>query len=195
MEHRAKLSHGRQELSAVEREIRGLVQAIKDGVSALSIKNELMALEARQAELKQHLEAPEMPQLLQPRMADVYREKVGTLCHALEHEDSRAGATNAIRGLIEAIVLEPDGGRLKIRLKGDVAGMLSAARPPSRAAGISACSGESRRSAAEAETARGRQRPTTSWSKYVDWGRPTQRGAGGAVVADQERVQMPPAPK
>ncbi len=86
--------------------------------SALSIKNELMVLEARQAELKQHLEAPEMPQLLHPRMADVYREKVRTLCHALEHEDSRAGATDAIRGLIEAILLEPDGDRLKITLKG-----------------------------------------------------------------------------
>jgi hypothetical protein len=133
MEHRAKLSHGRHELSAVEREIRGLVQAIKDGVSALSIKNELMALEARQAELKQHhLEAPEMPQLLHPRMADVYREKVRTLCHALKHEDSRAGATDAIRGLIEAILLEPDGDRLKITLKGDVAGMLSAARNSKR---------------------------------------------------------------
>ena len=82
----------------MEREIRGPVQAIKDGVSALSIKNELMSLEARRAELKQHLEAPEMPQLLHPRMADVYREKVRTLCHALEHEDSRAGAADAIRG-------------------------------------------------------------------------------------------------
>jgi hypothetical protein len=86
----------------VEREIRGLVQAIKDVVSALSIKNELMSLEARQAELKQHLEAPKMPPLLHLRMADVYREKVRTLCHALEHEDSRAGAADAIRGLIEA---------------------------------------------------------------------------------------------
>jgi hypothetical protein len=61
----------------VEREIRGLVQAIKDGVSALSIKNELMSLEARHAELTQHLEAPEIPQLRHPRMADVYRERSG----------------------------------------------------------------------------------------------------------------------
>jgi Recombinase len=29
------------------------------------------------------------PELLHPRMADVYREKVTTLCQALEHEDSR----------------------------------------------------------------------------------------------------------
>ena len=44
MEHRAGLSHGRQELEAVEREIRKFIQAIKDGVSALSIKNELLSL-------------------------------------------------------------------------------------------------------------------------------------------------------
>ena len=63
-----------------------------------------------------------MPQLLHPRMADVYRAKVGTLCHALEQEESRAGAADAIRGLLEAIMLKPDGERLKITLKGDVGG-------------------------------------------------------------------------
>jgi site-specific DNA recombinase len=132
MEHRAKVSQGRQELGVVEREIGKLVRAIKDGVSATSIKKELLALEARQAELQQKLEAPEMPELLHPRMADVYREKVAKLCQALEHEDSRLGATNAIRELIEAILLEPDGEQLKITLKGDLAGMLSAARDSKR---------------------------------------------------------------
>jgi hypothetical protein len=43
----------------------------------LSIKNELMSLEARHAELTQPLEAPEIPQLRHPRMADVYRERSG----------------------------------------------------------------------------------------------------------------------
>jgi site-specific DNA recombinase len=132
MEHRAKISQGRQELTVVEREIGKLVRAIKDGVSATSIKKELFALEARQAELQQKLEAPEMPELLHPRMADVYREKVTTLCQALEHEDSRLGATTAIRELIEAILLEPDGEQLKITLKGDLAGMLSASRDSKR---------------------------------------------------------------
>jgi site-specific DNA recombinase len=132
MEHRAKQSHGRQELASVEREIRKLVQAIKDGVSALSIKDELLSLEARQTELRRHLEAPEMPQLLHPRMADVYREKVTTLCNALEQEEERAGAADAIRGLIEAILLEPDGDQLKITLKGDLAGMLTAAKDSKR---------------------------------------------------------------
>jgi hypothetical protein len=47
MEHRAKISQGRQELRIVDREIGKLVQAIKDGVSATSIKNELLVLERR----------------------------------------------------------------------------------------------------------------------------------------------------
>jgi site-specific DNA recombinase len=132
MEHRASLSHGRQELASVEREIRKLIQAIKDGVSAVSIKDELLSLEARKAELQSRLDAPEMPELLHPRMSDVYREKVGSLCLALEAEESRTGAAEAIRALVEAIVLESDGERLKITLKGDLAGMLNAARDSKR---------------------------------------------------------------
>jgi site-specific DNA recombinase len=121
MEHRAGLSSARSELAIAEREIRKLVQAIKDGVSALSIKDELLSLEARKAGLQSRLEAPEMPELLHPRMADVYREKVGSLCCALESQESRTGAVEAIRALVEAIVLEPDRAQLKITLKGNLA--------------------------------------------------------------------------
>jgi hypothetical protein len=48
---------------------------------------------------------------------------------ALEGEESRTGAADAIRALVEAIVLEPDGDKLKITLKG---GMLSSARDTKR---------------------------------------------------------------
>ena len=41
-------------------------------------------------------------------------------------------ATTAIRGSIEAILLEPDGEQLKITLKGNLGGMLSAARDGKR---------------------------------------------------------------
>jgi hypothetical protein len=70
--------------------------------------------------------------LLHPRMADVYREKVASLCRRLENEENRTGAVEAIRALIETIVLEPDGDQLKITLKGDLAGMLRAARDSKR---------------------------------------------------------------
>ena len=97
MEHRAGLSSARTELAVVDREIRKLVQAIKDGVSAMSIKDELLSLEARKVELQSRPDAPEMPGLLHLRMADVYREKVGRLCLALEKAESRTGAVEAIR--------------------------------------------------------------------------------------------------
>jgi len=61
-----------------------------------------------------------------------YREKVGSLCSALKSAESRTGAVDAIRALIEAILLESDGHQLKITLKGDLAGMLSAARDTKR---------------------------------------------------------------
>ena len=65
-------------------------------------------------------------------MSDVYREKVGNLCPALENEESRTGAVEAIRAPIKTILLEPNGDQLKITLKGDLAGMLSAARDSKR---------------------------------------------------------------
>src|SRR5262245_17204055 len=132
VEHRDGVSSARTELATVDREIRKLVQAIKDGVPALSIKDELLSLEARKTELQSRLNAPEMPELLHPRVADVYRKKVGSLCAALESEEGRTGTVDAIRALIDTILIEPDGDQLKITLKGDLAGMLSAARDSKR---------------------------------------------------------------
>ena len=50
----------------------------------------------------------------------------------METEESRTAAVEALRALIEAIQLEPDGDHLKITLKGALAGMLSAARDSKR---------------------------------------------------------------
>ena len=47
--------------------------------------------------------------------------KVGSLCLALESEESRTGVADAIRALVEAIVLESDGDQLNVTLKGDLA--------------------------------------------------------------------------
>ena len=61
-------------------------------------------------------------------MADLYREKVTQLARGLEHEESRTAASEALRGLIDAIVLTPHGGELKIELQGNLAPMLTAAQ-------------------------------------------------------------------
>ena len=69
---------------------------------------------------------------------------------------------DAIRALIEAIVVEPDGDQLKITLKDDLAGIVSAARPPSHASlSRSLLRRVSLELLAEAKTARGRQKQAT----------------------------------
>ncbi len=73
-----------------------------------------------------------MPELLHRNMADAYRERVTGLVQALEREDGRIAASASIRELIDAIVLAPDGEALKITLRGNLAGMLQAARDSKR---------------------------------------------------------------
>jgi hypothetical protein len=60
-------------------------------------------------------------------MADLYRDKVTQLARGLEYEESRTAAAEALRGLIDAIVLTPQEGELKIELQGNLAAMLKAA--------------------------------------------------------------------
>jgi hypothetical protein len=59
-------------------------------------------------------------------MAELYGQKVTTLAQALEHPETRMEATEALRGLIDAIVMTPAEGTLRIELKGNLAAMLSA---------------------------------------------------------------------
>ncbi len=61
-------------------------------------------------------------------MARIYRTKVTGLAKALEEPDSRSEATEALRGLVDAIVLTPDpaGETLHIELRGNLAAMLGA---------------------------------------------------------------------
>jgi hypothetical protein len=66
-------------------------------------------------------------------MADLYREKVMQLARGLEYEESRTHP-EALRGLIDAIVLTPQEGELKIELQGNLAAMLKAAQAQSTGA-------------------------------------------------------------
>lgn len=94
------------------------------------MKDELNANAARREELKAKLAAADAPPpLLHPEMADLYRQKVTALAQALEHPETRTEACEALRGVIEAIILTPGDveGELRIELKGNLAAMLSAA--------------------------------------------------------------------
>ena len=91
-------------------------------------------------ELKTKLAAAdEPPPLLHPGMADLYRQKVTALAQALEHPETRTEASEALRGLIDAIVLTPNQGELQIELKGNLAAMLSAAHNAKRSPETATC--------------------------------------------------------
>jgi site-specific DNA recombinase len=55
-------------------------------------------------------------------MAAIYRARVTELARALQEPESRSEATEALRGLVDAIVLTPDkvGEALQIELRGNL---------------------------------------------------------------------------
>ncbi len=133
MEQRAGLSGAKRELERVKREIQKVIEAIVDGVKGSELKQRMADLQDRKdALLKQLDAAEEPPPLLHSKMADLYRSKVEELAAALQREDTRLEASEMLRGLIEAIVLTPQDGQLRIELRGNLAAMLTAAQQTKR---------------------------------------------------------------
>jgi hypothetical protein len=155
MEHRASLSSAQRELERVQGDIRRVIEAIKNGFAGPDLKAERDALQERKTALQAKLESAEdPPPLLHPGISEHYRQKVTDLAQALQHPDTRTEAAEAIRGLIDAIVLTPAAGALgaqivrrgrraqvetgevasglQIEVKGDLAAMLSAAQNATR---------------------------------------------------------------
>ena len=116
----------RQELQRTERQIRAIVEAIKEGIGAAAVKDELGALEAKKTQLITGLErAPAPTPLLHPNLTEIYRQKVARLEEELSRDEMRAEAIQAIRSLIESIRLVPEDGKLQIELEGDLAAILA----------------------------------------------------------------------
>ena len=127
MEHRASLSAAEREIDRIEARRKKLIEMVMDGVAPSVVKDELNANAARREQLEAQLAATEGPPLLHPEMARIYRTKVTELAKALQEADSRSEATEALRGLVDAIVLSRTSGKaLQIELRGNLAAMLSA---------------------------------------------------------------------
>ena len=89
-------------------------------------KDELLALERREDELAAKLAAaPEPKVYLSPNMAEIYRQRVAALHEALGSRTGNVEAIEAIRELIEKIVLTPSEGRLVVDLHGEAAAILT----------------------------------------------------------------------
>jgi site-specific DNA recombinase len=115
MEHRANLSAAEREIERIEVRRKKLVESIMDGVPASEVRDELTANAFRREELRAKVAAADAPPpLLHPNMAGLYRQKVTTLAQALDHPETRTEASEALRGLIDSIVLTPSQGELQI---------------------------------------------------------------------------------
>ncbi len=116
----------KEELARVERQIRAIIEAIKDGLRTPGMKDELLALDARRTELAATVrQAPDPAPRLHPCLADIYRDKVERLQESLNAETTRVEAAEALRNLIDEIRLVPENGQLQIELTGDLAGILA----------------------------------------------------------------------
>ena len=120
---REALAHN---LEKTQREISKLIQAIKDGVPGIAIREEMTTLEARRLELADKLEnAPGPAPRLHPNLAEVYARKVTELVVALNDEKIQAEAAETLRLLIDEVRLIPADGKLDIELYGELAALLN----------------------------------------------------------------------
>ncbi len=114
--------------------IKVLVNAIADGGPARSLRDEILALEAREDELNGLLaHQPAAEPFLHPHLAEEYRKRMAELQAALSDPRIKDEAFNAIRTLIDEVRLVPEDGKLRVEIRGALAGILALAASKTRA--------------------------------------------------------------
>ena len=125
-------------LAAIERKLDAVVRAIEDGEWNDTLRRRLGTLEAEKASLTAELAAlskPAPPARLHPQAAEIYRRKVAALEQCLNEPDIRHEAGEALRQMIEKVVLTPDATAqdgLAAALHGDLAVILTQAMASER---------------------------------------------------------------
>jgi hypothetical protein len=116
----------RRELAEINRRIAAIIEAIESGMRTASMRDRLLALEARKANLE-HMAEPESKPRLHPKLAEVYRQHVERLEEALSDPTIRPEAADALRTLIDRIVLYPGERRGEVRaeLHGELGAILA----------------------------------------------------------------------
>ncbi len=114
------------ELAKLKSRQKTFVQAVADGLPARTVKDEMIALEAREDELNALLanRLTEEP-ALHPNLANIYRNKIAALHEALADPSTKDEAFSIIRGLIEEVRLIPENGELRVKIRGALAGILA----------------------------------------------------------------------
>jgi site-specific DNA recombinase len=104
----AHFAAAKTELVRVKARQKTLLQALGDGVPARLVKDEMIALEAREDELTALLaDQPAAEPALHPNLAEIYRVKVAELHLALSDPQTKDEAFAIIRTLIDEVRLIP----------------------------------------------------------------------------------------
>jgi len=98
-------------------------------VPADQVKDKMIALDDRRKDLEAKLAVADNPPAqvrLHPKMSQTYRERVAALIRGLAESEGMEEAREALRGLIEKVVLIPreEGSGLTIQLHGALASLL-----------------------------------------------------------------------
>jgi hypothetical protein len=114
----------RAERQKVVQQMERLVDAIADGTPPSLVNKRLAELEQRQQSLDTKLAETVAPApRLHPNLAELYRQKIAALTDVLARDDA-AEVREIIRGLVDAIILVPEGGRLRVEVRGALAAIL-----------------------------------------------------------------------
>ena len=126
-ERRSSGDAWKADLVKIEKQIRGIIEAIKAGMFHESMKAEMDTLEARKTELNTLLaDAPEDTPDILPSASAIYAKKVSALTKALNRREERQEAAETLRGLIEKISLTPgpERGEIYATLHGELGTIL-----------------------------------------------------------------------
>ena len=107
-ERRAEAEASRRAFEKIERGIKGILDAIEDGMYQPAMKARMSELEQQKAEIEKRLAAApaDMPDVY-PNIAEHYRAKVIRLTETLAEPESNGEAREDIRSLIGEVVITP----------------------------------------------------------------------------------------
>lgn len=101
------------------------MDAIADGLRTPGLQKRLENMERRRAELEQEMASASAPPIrLHPNLSQIYRRKVERLQDALSDPEIRDEAVEALRSLLEAVIIAPTEAGLEIEIIGDIAHMI-----------------------------------------------------------------------
>jgi hypothetical protein len=117
----------RRELAEIAKAIAEIVRVIEQGGWHRALSDRLTELEARQDGLSARMsDAPQDVPDMHPGIAEAYRRRMERLTAALAHPDDAAEAAEAIREIIDRIVITPGPTRrdLSVTLQGELGAIL-----------------------------------------------------------------------